>query len=352
MELLAQSEQHSTELQQTKSTITIFKQAVGLSKPEQESAAVALVRSVTLPVALEKGQQLGAALANPETAAAAKTQIRVMVDDVFKFFGAFDDTKELRLEIIRTINAQFSNLNIEEIALVFQRGKNGDFGKEGKPFGKLNGSHVLYWLNTYMKGEERAGYWERENRAGSDEYVEIYEDEKDEQGNKTGRKKLVNRYRAGAAQNEPEENGFDVLRLLVSKTTPGPDGVVAFSPDAAQPPLTRAQQLRAEADRLENDERLRLAGIAAKRERDTAALLAGEDTSRLIEKSAEEFKAFAIERYYSKLTQQERDIIKAAEEGLLSAEIQPIYLQLCQRWQTIVLEWEARPLAPIISQTK
>ena len=292
-------------------TLILFRQAAALPVPELREKALALVRGVSLPVAVERGQQLAAALANPELARAAKIQVAAMVDDVFAFFGAFEDSESMRLDLCRMITEKYASLNVEEIALVFQRGKMGEFGKEGKPYGKLNGSHVLFWFTTYANSEEKLGYFERRNAAVRN----IRDDDA----------QLV--LPAGIALQKIDGSAFGLA----------PSAPVAPAEKAA---ITRADWHRMEAARLDAADAER----AAERARKQALGRGMADALQIQAAAAAAWEEYARANFYALLTETQREVLKLSGAGVLSAEMQPIYSELSDWWQKLIQDWEGRDL--------
>jgi hypothetical protein len=121
---------------------------------------VQFVTSVTLPAAIENGEQLSRI--NRETPAHALRLVAELVKNLTNFFKTKRalETEDDYYEVAALIIEGHKLLKVEEIAYAFKLAK---LGKLGKVFDRLDGSTILSFIEEYDRSEERCDYFERRN---------------------------------------------------------------------------------------------------------------------------------------------------------------------------------------------
>jgi hypothetical protein len=306
-----------------------------MPRENQAEAALQLMRTVTLEEAMQRGMQLKKAVELPELMLGAKNELAAMVNGVCQSFGPSGDMpNDARKELCRSIVEQYGYLNIEEIALAL---RNGQTGKYGQQFHKLSASAFLGWLNTYSNSDERLGFWERENGTGKEEYIEEYGDEVDSKGKKTGKRIIINRYRAGS-NTEQSDDALQFLKMMGARLMSS--GRIAFgAPEKEQKPSQlaavapgSAEWHRMQADRLEAQEAIKEREFKARKGVGVAVVEQ--------EKAKEAFKEFANLNYYSLLSEAEWQVLEAANSRILTPYEMRVNEQLNLAWEGVLLEWE------------
>jgi hypothetical protein len=80
-----------------------------------------------------------------------KTGVQLMVEEVLMTFGALDKVSQLEVKkIVSKILASYWWLKLEEVAYVFNKGKNLHYGKV---YGTPNEATFIDWLNLYDNSE-------------------------------------------------------------------------------------------------------------------------------------------------------------------------------------------------------
>jgi len=134
---------------------------------------VQFVTSVTLPAAIEHGEQLSRL--NRENTGHALKLVAELVKNLVNFFKTKRalETQDDYFEVASLIIEGYKFLKVEEIAYAFKLAK---LGRIGKVFDRLDGSTVLGFIQEYDASEERAAYFEKRNsqqKADTSEKFEV-----------------------------------------------------------------------------------------------------------------------------------------------------------------------------------
>jgi hypothetical protein len=133
---------------------------------------VQFVTSVTLPAAIEQGEQLSRI--NRETPAHALRLVAELVKNLTNFFKTKRalETEDEYYEVAALIIEAHKLLKVEEIAYAFKLAK---LGKLGKVFDRLDGSTILSFVEDYDRSEERSAYFEKRNTQHKSPAVDKFE---------------------------------------------------------------------------------------------------------------------------------------------------------------------------------
>jgi hypothetical protein len=118
---------------------------------------------------------------------------------------------EMTLLIIET----YWHVKLEELVLIF---KNAKLGKYGKVYNRLDIQIVCEWIETYLRSEERAIYFEKKNREHKDKGVDkslmpgLYEKYKLEKPEEENKDEEYQRQRAEYFRNKINEEGINDKR--------------------------------------------------------------------------------------------------------------------------------------------
>ncbi|MDO6389038.1 hypothetical protein Q4E40_02780 [Pontibacter sp. BT731] len=122
---------------------------------------VQFVTSVTLPVAIENGEQLSKI--NRENQAHALRLVAELVKNLANFFKTKRalENEDDYFEVAALIIEGHKLLKVEEIAYAFKLAKLGKL--KTKVLDRLDGSTILAIVDEYDRSEERAAYFEKRN---------------------------------------------------------------------------------------------------------------------------------------------------------------------------------------------
>lgn len=297
--------------------------ARGLTKDAQDERVGEIMRAITLPVAMEKGQLLAKAL-EPATRAETLQLIDAMLVRTLRFFGAMNKgdehiDKPTRLDIVDAIVDNYPHLNVEEIALVLKKAKAPSGHKDDKVFGKLTGPIIMGWFALHANSEERAGYWE-------------------------------NKYQAEKAGRRNDTTLLELVAPLLDMKV-GPDGEVEFDAavvvgredgeQAESREAAHARALHRQAEYWEQREHERQKEVALGKVKgrlllDAAALQAATEAS---------WRAYVKEKYYDLRTKAEMDVIRASEKGPLTPTEAAQFQVLARQYQLVQIEWAEAEMA-------
>lgn len=179
-------------------------------------AIIQFSTSVTMPAAIEHGEQLSRI--SRENNTVALKLVAELVKNLANFFKTKRalESPEDYFEVAALIIEGYKMLKVEEIAYAFKLAK---LGKLGKVFDRLDGSTVLGFIAEYDASQERAAYFEKRNSQhkadtpAKFEVLHFITDNADKIGidiSRIGKEKesdeeAYRRYRQSYIANKPEE---------------------------------------------------------------------------------------------------------------------------------------------------
>lgn len=103
------------------------------------------VDKLTCYEAISKGSQISFLKANSE--AFVKTAIHLLIVDVLNHYESYGKVSEgFTTRLVQVVLAKYWWMKLEEIAYVFHKGKNGEYGRSNK---NISSDTILDWLNQY-----------------------------------------------------------------------------------------------------------------------------------------------------------------------------------------------------------
>lgn len=118
------------------------------------------VETLTCYSAISQGSQISLLKRNNE--AFVKTSIHLLVEDVLNHYTASEKVPAGFIpRLVQTILAKYWWMKVEEIAYVFNKGKNGEYGRSNK---NISQDFIMDWLHQYDINEREIEMLEHNRR--------------------------------------------------------------------------------------------------------------------------------------------------------------------------------------------
>lgn len=180
-------------LQKQESQLTLISstsslmQCLKTNKPQDQVSLIEYQSSLTLPKAVE-GLQISKLKA--ESKSELVQALNNLVFNTSKSLNITNTLNEIQiLEISMMVIEKYWFLKLDELVLIFKKAKTGEFGKM---YNRLDIQIICEWIETYLKSEERAVYFEKKNTEHKKKEIDV--------------KLMPQLYEKYKMEKEPEEN--------------------------------------------------------------------------------------------------------------------------------------------------